>query len=57
MVTKESIEQIYRNSGESGLKELFEKLPQDDRLKGLGILVILGVSYVVIEAIKEIVKS
>lgn len=56
MIT-ESIVQQAANNGLPALKELFEKLPKDDALKGIGILAILGVGYAIIEAIKDIVKA
>ena len=39
------------------LKELFEKLPKEEALKGIGIMVILGFSALVINTIKEIVMK
>lgn len=48
------IEEAF-NKGLPELKELFEKLPKEDCLKGLGIMVILGISITAINVIKEIV--
>lgn len=56
MITKE----IVKNAAEDGLpalKELFEKLPKEDGLKGLGILAILGIGYKIIAIIREIVLA
>ncbi len=41
--------------GLQGLKELVENLPPEDKLKAIGLMVLLGLSYAVIEAVKEIV--
>ncbi len=56
MVTKAIIKQAAQG-GLPALKDLFDKLPKEDALKGLGILAILGVGYKVIEAIKDLVMS
>ncbi len=56
MITKD----LVKNAAQGGLpalRDLFDKLPKEDALKGIGILLILGVGYKVIEAIKEIVLS
>lgn len=54
MITTTMVEESF-NKGLPELKNLFEKLPKEDCLKGLGIMVILGLSTVAINAIKEIV--
>ncbi len=56
MVTKGIIKEAAQG-GLPALKELFDKLPKEDALKGLGILAILGVGYKVIEVIREIVLA
>lgn len=54
MVTKEMVSEASKK-GLQGLKELVENLPKEDVLKAIGLMVLLGVSYAVIEAVKEIV--
>ena len=56
MITKSIVKQAA-DSGLPALKDLFEKLPKEDALKGLAILAILGVGYKIIEAIKDIVTA
>lgn len=56
MITPSMVEEAY-NSGLPELKQLFEKLPKEDCLKGLGIMVIMGISIATINVIKEIVTS
>lgn len=56
MITTTMIEEAYKG-GIPELKKLFENLPKEDCLKGLGIMVILGISKLVIDAIKDIVTS
>lgn len=56
MITKEIIENT-NSQGMPALKELFEKLPKEEALKGIGIMVILGLSALVINTIKEIVMK
>lgn len=56
MVTYEMVEQAFKE-GLPGLKELFNKLPKEDCLKALGILVIMGVGITIINTIKEIVMA
>ncbi len=56
MITKSLVKQAA-DSGLPALKDLFEKLPKEDALKGLGILVILGVAYKAIETIRDIVMA
>lgn len=56
MITTDMVKKAAEN-GLPGLKSLFEKLPKEDCLKGLGIMVILGVSTVAINTIKEIVMN
>ncbi len=51
-------EEIVKNASQQGmpaLESLFKNLPKEDCLKGLGILVILGVTGTAIKAIKDIV--
>ena len=50
------VEEAYK-SGLPELKQLFEKLPKEDCLKGIGILVIMGISIATINVIKDIVTS
>lgn len=45
------------DQGLPALKELFNKLPKEDALKGIGILAILGVAQKAFIAIVEIVKG
>ena len=54
MITTTMIEEAYQK-GLPELKALFEKLPKEDCLKGLGIMVILSISITAINVIKEIV--
>ena len=54
MVTEEIVKSAL-NAGLPNLKELFEKLPKEDSLKALGILVISSVGWGIIQVIKEIV--
>lgn len=56
MITTSMVEEAYKK-GLPELKHLFENLPKEDSLKGLGIMVILGISIITINAIKEIVIS
>lgn len=56
MVTKEIVEEALKE-GLPSLKELFSSLPKEDALKGLGILLILGVSKYAIDAIRDIVMN
>ena len=56
MISKDLIKQTSQQ-GLPALKDLFDKLPKEDALKGIGILVILGVGYKIIEAVKDIVLS
>ena len=56
MITTTMVEEAY-NKGLPELKALFEKLPKEDCLKGLGLMVILGISTYVISTVKEIVMS
>ena len=56
MITKEIIENT-NSQGMPTLKELFEKLPKEEALKGIGIMVILGLSALAINTIKEIVMK
>lgn len=56
MITKTIVQQAADN-GLPALKDLFDKLPKEDALKGLGILVILGVGGMIINAIKDIVLA
>lgn len=56
MVNKE----IITSASEAGLpaiKELFNKLSKEDALKGLGLMIILGISKMAIEAVKDIVMN
>ena len=54
MITKEIV-QAAANNGLADLKNLFKKLDEEDALKALGILIILGLGKHVIDAVKEIV--
>lgn len=54
MITESNVKQAV-DGGLPALKDLFDKLPKEDALKGLGILAILGVGYKIIETIKDIV--
>lgn len=58
MVTEEIVKSAS-NEGLPKLKELFEKLPKEDALKAIGMLVIggyaWGVTRAVINSVKEIV--
>lgn len=56
MVTTESVKEAAKG-GLPALKDLFEKLPKEDALKGIGILVIAGVGMGIINVIKEIVTG
>lgn len=56
MVNEEIISQAA-DKGLPALKELFEKLPKEDALKGFGILAIMGVGCAIIKAIKDIVLA
>lgn len=54
MVTTELVANAA-NAGIPALKELFNRLPKDDALKALGIMVVLGISKYAIDAVKDIV--
>lgn len=54
MITEEMIG-LAANQGNQALKKLFENLPKEDALKGLGIMVIAGFAYYTIKQISEIV--
>lgn len=56
MITKEIVQEAA-NNGLTALKNLFEKLPKDDALKALGILVVLGIAKTAIDAVKDIVQN
>lgn len=56
MITKQMIEEAYSN-GLPELKKLFENLPKEDCLKGLGLMVIMSISIATINIVKEIVLS
>lgn len=56
MITPSMVEEAY-NRGLPALKQLFEKLPKEDSLKGLGLMVIMGISIATINVIKDIVTS
>lgn len=45
------------DQGLPALKELFNKLPKEDALKGIGVLAILGVAQKAFITIVEIVKG
>lgn len=45
------------DQGLPALEELFKKLSQEDALKGIGVLAILGVAQTAFTAIVEIVKG
>ena len=51
---------IIKSAAEQGLpalKDLFEKLPEEDALKGLGITAIVGITGTAFKAILEIVRN
>lgn len=54
MITQEIVQNAL-NEGIPALKSLVEKISKDDAIKVLGMLVILGVTFGTINAIKEIV--
>lgn len=56
MITTSMVEEAYKK-GLPELKVLFENLPKEDCLKGIGIMVIMGISIATINVIKEIVTS
>ena len=56
MVNKEIIT-ATSEAGLPALKELFNKLSKEDALKGLGLMIILGISKMAIDAVKDIVKN
>lgn len=56
MITASMVEEAYKK-GLPELKNLFDNLPKEDCLKGLGIMVILGISTLAINTIKDIVTS
>ena len=56
MVTTSMVEEAYKG-GIPELKKLFENLPKEDCLKGIGIMVIMGITIETIRIIKEIVIS
>lgn len=56
MVTTEIVNEAAKG-GLPALKDLFEKLPKEDALKGIGILVIARVGMGIINVIKEIVTG
>lgn len=56
MITPSMVEEAY-NRGLPELKQLFEKLPKEECLKGLGLMVIMGISIATINVIKDIVTS
>ena len=56
MITASMVEEAYKK-GLPELKHLFENLPKEDCLKGLGLMVIMGISIVTINVIKDIVTS
>ena len=56
MITASMVEEAYKQ-GLPELKQLFENLPKEDCLNGLGLMVILGISTLAINTIKDIVTS
>ena len=56
MITASMVEEAYKQ-GLPELKQLFEKLPKEDCLKGIGIMVIMGIAIETIRVIKDIVIS
>ena len=56
MITTPMVEEAYKK-GLPELKQLFEKLPKEDCLKGIGIMVIMGIAIETIRIIKDIVIS
>lgn len=56
MITEEIVKKTAQQ-GMPALVDLFKRLPQEDGIKGLGILVILGVAGKAMNVIKDIVMS
>ena len=56
MITEKLIK-TAASQGLPALEELFEKLSRDDAIKGLAMLVILGVSRKTVEVIRDIVLA
>ena len=56
MINKEIIT-AASEAGLPAIKELFNKLSKEDALKGLGLMIILGISKMAIEAVKDIVMN
>ena len=56
MINKEIIT-VASEAGLPALKELFNKLPKEEALIGLGLMIILGISKMAIEAVKDIVMN
>ena len=56
MINKEIIT-AASEAGLPAINELFNKLSKEDALKGLGLMIILGISKMAIEAVKDIVMN
>lgn len=54
MIDKQIIQGAL-NNGVPALKDLFEKLPKEEAIKGLGLLALVGVGYKLFDTIKDIV--
>lgn len=53
-------EEIIKKTADAGLpslKELFNNLSKEDALKGIGIMIILGIGKHAIETVRDIVLS
>lgn len=53
-------EEIVKNAAQQGmpaLESLFKNLSKEDALKGLGLLVILGITGTALKIVKEIVMG
>ena len=56
MLDQNALKNAY-NAGLPALKNFFEKLPKEDALKGIGVLVIMAVGSKIIDVIKDIVTQ
>ena len=56
MLDQNALKNAYKE-GIPALKNFFDKLPKEDALKGIGVLVIMAVGYKIIDAIKDIVSQ
>ena len=51
-------EEIVKKAADAGLpslKELFQNLSKEDALKGIGLLIVLGVTKLAFETVRDIV--